>query len=275
MRAYEVQPYSLSDFLVDRAIDLHFRIFGDPEVPTVMHVTHAKAGSTWIAHLLARLFRSRCAPRGENVALDHKLKDHIFEPGRVYAAMFLTRGEVDAHAELAGARRFVVIRDLRDTLVSLYFSLKVSHGAGHRMVDTMRETLDTLSEEEGMLQLVNHRLHRIAALQASWIGGDDIVVRYEDLIANPAETIQSVLINRLQLPVTARAVSRAVRRTHFQKVFKRKLGDKNLRSHGRTGMPGDWRNHFTPEIRRQFEQRYGDLLVASGYEQDDQWASVA
>jgi Sulfotransferase domain len=271
----EVGYYGPSDFFIDRMSDLRHWIRGDPDVPTLIHVTHAKAGSTWIAHLLARLFRSRCAPRGENAAQGCPFADYVFERGRVYSAVFLTRDELEAHRELDGASRFVVIRDLRDTLISLYFSLKVSHPSGHRLVDTTRETLQDLPEEKGLLYLIENQLHRIAALQSSWIGHDDLVVRYEDLITNPFATLEGALIEQLQLPVSAAALQRAIRRTHFQNVFKRRLGDERIESHGRKGLPGDWRTRFTAEIRRRFAEKFGNVLTATGYEADDRWVEAA
>jgi Sulfotransferase domain len=240
-----------------------------------MHVTHAKAGSTWIAHLLARLFRSRCAPRGESVAEGGSLADYVFEPGRIYSAMFLTREEVVAHPELMGTPRFVVIRDLRDTLISLYFSLKITHPDGYSLVEATRVTLQNLTEEEGLLYLIENRLRRIAALQCSWIGYGDLLLRYEDLVTNPLVTLETALVDRLRLPISRPSLRRAIRRTHFQKVFKRKLGDENVNSHGRTGLPGDWRRHFTPEVRRHFAQRFGEVLISTGYERDDQWVRAA
>jgi lipopolysaccharide transport system ATP-binding protein len=275
MRAYEssneVGHYGLLDLFIDRMSDLRYRIFGGPGALTLMHVTHAKAGSTWIAHFLSRLFRGRCAPRGENVAGGVSLADYVFEPGRVYSAMFLTREEVAAHPELTEVPRFVVIRDLRDTLISLYFSLKISHPTGHSLVGATRATLQNLEEEDGLLHLIENRLHRIAALQCSWIGSGDLVLRYEDLVTHPSATLGAALIDRLQLPISRTSLHRAIRRTHFQNVFKRKLGDENVNSHGRTGLPGDWRRHFTPSVRRHFADKFGEVLISTGYERDDQW----
>src|SRR6187397_986697 len=124
MPAPVIRPYGRIEAAFDRLRDWHRRIVGDPAVPTLLHITHAKAGSTWIVHLLERLFGRRCAPRGKGVAeaTGGDLSRHVFEPGRVYRGMFMRREDVLAHPELADARRFVIIRDLRDTLVSLYFS---------------------------------------------------------------------------------------------------------------------------------------------------------
>jgi len=189
--------------------------------------------------------------------------------------MFLTRDEVTAHAELEGVSRFVVIRDLRDTLISLYFSLKVSHASGHRLVDSTREMLQDLSEEEGLLHLIENNLSRIAALQTSWLGHDDLVLSYEDLITNPISTLKNALIERLRLPVSVAALERAVRRTHFQKVFRRRLGEEQIESHGRQGLPGDWQARFSPTVRRRFAERYQDVLKVTGYETDDRWVDAA
>lgn len=269
MRAYKssfgVGEYGLKDFVIDRVSDLRSRVCGYPEVPTLLHITHAKAGSTWIAHLLSRLFGTRCAPRGVS------LTDYVFKEGRVYSGMFLTRDEVEAHPQLARVSRFVIIRDLRDTLVSLYFSLKVSHSVASEFVSKERVTLQDLSEEEGLLHLIQNRMQRVAAIQRSWFGQDDLVVRYEDLVADPYATLELALIDRLKLAVPRHALRRAIRRTHFQNVFKRKMGVEDVKSHGRNGLPGDWRNRFTPSIRRQFAERFGKTLIDTGYEQDDQW----
>ena len=209
------------------------------------------------------------------VARGGRIVDHAFEPGRIYSSLFLTRDELLSDEELSNAVRFVVIRDLRDTMMSLYFSLKLSHPTGHELVETTRETLQRLPEEEGLLHLIENRLQRIAELQSSWMGHDDLVLRYEDLITNPLPTLESALIDRLRLPLAKRALNRAIRRTHFQTVFKRKLGDEKVDSHGRKGLPGDWRAHFTPEVRRQFVSKFGPALIVTGYEQDDSWVLAA
>ena len=68
-----------------------------------------------------------------------------------------------------------------------------------------------------------------------------------------------------------RAVERAVEGSRFETVFKRKLGELDEKSHGRQGLPGDWRNHFSPRVRRAFHERAGELLITAGYEKDATW----
>ena len=246
-------------------------------VPTVVHATHAKAGSSWIRDILAVIFREHVAPRGPWVAKDTggDLSKHVFEPGRIYPAMFMTREEVLAHSELDGAARFFVLRDLRDTLVSLYFSLKVSHPldeSGKKKAE--RETLQALSMEDGLLHLIERHLRRVSTIQRSWLDCGEIVLRYEDLLKDDVLMITDLIRNRLGVKVSSLRIAQAVKRRRFESVFKRKLGSEDVSSHGRKGEPGDWKNHFTPAVCDAFRERYGDLLIASGYEKDGRWAEA-
>jgi hypothetical protein len=55
----------------------------------------------------------------------------------------------------------------------------------------------------------------------------------------------------------------------------RKPGKEDQSSHYRKGIAGDWRNHFTPEIEKEFKAKYGDLTVKMGYESDTNWGIEA
>jgi hypothetical protein len=244
---------------------------------TLIHLTHAKAGSSWIYHILTDLFPDRIAPRGRLVAeaTGGDLSKHVFAAGRVYGAMFMRAGEFDAHPELANALRFVMIRDLRDTLVSLYFSVKISHpldAEGKKQRE--RETLQSLSEEEGLLHLVETQLGRVAEVQSSWLGRDELLYRYEDMLPRDYTLLRELLIERFRLPITEKALRRAVGKYSFEALYKRKLGEENTSSHGRQGAPGNWRKHFTPRVSETFAQRFGQLLIDTGYERDLAWANL-
>lgn len=250
------------------------RVFGDRKAATLVHVTHAKAGSTWIRNLLRELFRTRVTERGRLVAsgTGGDLSKHYFSPGKIYPAMFMTREQFLAHPELKNVNRFVVIRDLRDTFVSLYFSLKVSHPPmedGHIAIE--RDKLQGLTEEEGLLSLIERRGRRVAAIQTSWLNANELVLRYEDIVKNPQGVFEELFLRKLGLPLSRSKLARAVRKVSFETVFRRKLGVEDVKSHGRRGLPGDWRNHFTPKIRERFAERYGEILIATGYENDSAW----
>ena len=48
-------------------------------------------------------------------------------------------------------------------------------------------------------------------------------------------------------------------------------GEEDVTSHFRKGEAGDWANHFTPEIKRAFKDRFNDVLLETGYENDGRW----
>jgi lipopolysaccharide transport system ATP-binding protein len=244
---------------------------------TLIHLTHAKAGSSWIYRILRELFPERIAPRGRKVAeaTGGDLSRHVFEPHRIYAAMFMRADEFDAHPELSDALRFVVIRDLRDTLVSLYFSVKVSHpldAEGKRQRE--RETLVTLSTEDGLLHMIDTQLAGAAELQRSWLGRDELFYRYEDLLLRDYTLLRELLIERFRLPITEKALRAALGKYSFESQYGRKLGQEDASSHGRQGAPGNWHKHFTPRVVEAFAERFGQVLIDTGYERNLDWAKL-
>jgi lipopolysaccharide transport system ATP-binding protein len=51
----------------------------------------------------------------------------------------------------------------------------------------------------------------------------------------------------------------------------RSKGTEDPVSHYRKGIAGDWRNYFTPRVADAFKKRFGDILIAAGYEKDLNW----
>ena len=238
------------------------RFTGSASVPTLLHLTHAKAGSSWVTIVLRELFGENVAPRGTRIAeaKGGNLDQHVFEGGRIYPSMFMTREEVLAHPELNGCKRFVVIRDLRDTLAALYFSLKISaHSEDGGAAGELQDAILFENEEAGLLQTLDSRIARIAAIQKSWLNQGEIILRYEDLIENNFDLLRDAFIQRLALPVTESALSSAIRNAPEER--------------GRRTGAIDWRNHFTPKVRERFAEEFGQTLIDAGYEKDLAWAS--
>jgi len=237
--------------------------------PAIVHVTHWKAGSQWLHNILIR-----CAP---DLVVAPRLRQDQFlywpiQGGKVYPTVYVTRQQYDGVRLPAGSQRFVVIRDLRDTLTSAYFSMKISHPVSDNGLADLRATLVSMDQEAGMLHLMDHWLPGCAAVQRSWIEAQEPVIRYEDLLENDLEILEPLLIDRLGLNVTRAALREAVIACRFHALTRgRARGVEDVTAHERKGVSGDWRNHFTPALVRAFKNRFGGLLVASGYEQDLQW----
>lgn len=237
--------------------------------PTIFHVTHWKAGSQWINQIL-----HDCAPDAivPPQAGDVQFVHWPIQKGKVYPTLYVTKQEFDRVKVPEGSRRFVVIRDLRDTLVSAYFSFGISHSATEPAVAGLRATLNRLDREEGLLYLIREWLPRCAHIQASWFEAGERLIRYEDLLASDLEILEPLLLDECGLPVTRERVREAVQKNRFENVTgRRRRGEEDVTAHQRKGVAGDWRNHFTDRVKEAFRLRFGVLLIATGYERDLEW----
>ncbi|NEP84761.1 MAG: sulfotransferase domain-containing protein [Okeania sp. SIO3B3] len=274
---------------------------------TIFHVTHRKAGSQWVAEIL-----KHCSSP-ERVVLPkteerHFLNDPL-QPGGVYLTVYIDRVMFDtvtasfAHPH----RKFVIIRDLRDSLISHYFSLRYSHKLLDAEMERTRHWLSRHTVETGLQFLIgtgnvpsleefihldnhyrsinfaqlpqsdfvawlSHRLVRIAYIQLTWLALplDYLLIRYEDLVTDEYRYFTDI-IHYCQLDVDLKHLRNVITRNTFHAVTGRKPGQQDILIHQRKGIVGDWRNYFTSRVKDAFKQRFGEILVKTGYESNLDW----
>lgn len=237
--------------------------------PTVYHLTHWKAGSQWIKQILID-----CVPElvVEPQVGEVQYRNWPIQPGRVYPTLYLDKREFEARAQPGPARRFVVVRDLRDTLVSAYFSFKISHGEIDPAVTRLRAALASASEEDGLIYLMDEWLPGCARIQLSWAESGERLIRYEDLIERDLEILEPLLLGECALPVPRERLRAAIIANRFaSQTGGRQPGVEDRNAHQRKGVSGDWRGHFTRRVKQAFKARFGGILVATGYERDLDW----
>jgi len=267
---------------------------------TVFHLTHVKSGSQWVAEILKHSAPERFVPARARIG--HVVDDPI-RPGGVYPAVYLNRRDFESSVGEAAAdkRAFFVLRDLRDTLVSLYFSLKLSHAVTNSFQSRLRKHLAGASEERGLLDLIdqetrgismqeflalpvsaqfswveNHEAPagwiaaQIADIQRSWVRTSILCIRYEDLIANEQEVFREI-IEHCQIGVAPATLHAIVHHNNFERATGRRRGEEEPTSHLRKGVAGDWRNHFSERVKDEFKKTFGSLLIETGYERDLEW----
>ena len=88
--------------------------------PTIFHITVYKAGSQWIYNILLQCVPERLVPPKVDSA--QFVVDEII-PGKIYPTIYLPRTLFYKKSIPSRSKHFVVLRDLRDILVSGYFSL--------------------------------------------------------------------------------------------------------------------------------------------------------
>ncbi len=231
--------------------------------PTIFHITHWKAGSQWVYKILRECVPDLIvAPQVyETQFLCEKLQS-----GKVYPTVYITKEQFDNVELPVDWRRFIVFRDLRDTLISGYFSMKVSHPVVDQRIMYRRQKLLDLSLEDGLIFLIDEWLINSAMIQQSWLDAGEPFLRYEDLIANDLEILPPVLLNDCQLPVSSEKLEEVIVANRFDKLSGgRAPGQEDITSHARKGIAGDWKNYFTPRVERIFNAKFGDLLDRAGY----------
>jgi len=232
--------------------------------PTVFHITHWKSGSQWIHRILLDLAGPRVVAPQVN---ETQFLERPLVAGGVYPTVYVTREQFDSVPQPGPYRRFVVIRDLRDTLVSGYFSIRYSHPMIASELASWRDRLAALSTEDGLLMLMDEWLPLSARIQESWLRAGEPLIRYEDMLADDLGVLDRVLIGQCALPVTPAQLQAAVARNRFEALSGgRKAGEEDLQAHERKGICGDWKNHFTPRVTNVFLERHGELLARAGYD---------
>lgn len=232
-----------------------------PDEIAVFHITHQKAGSQWINRIFHALCYDRLVLPEVESASSHErpiegvqfLKQPV-GPGKIYPTLYVTR-EQFAEARLPRHnRRFIVIRDPRDTLVSAYFSYKLSHTLNSDWMHDCRVHLNRVSLEEGLLFILDNWLPTIATFQWSWAASGEELIKYEDLLKNDEAILERVLLQHCRLPVERERFLEVVRSNRFESwTGGRKRGQEDVASHERKGIAGDWANHFTPRRGRVSE----------------------
>lgn len=264
--------------------------------PTIFHITHPKAGSQWIMQVLHECVPERFVKPLPQV--QHFL-NHSLLPGMFYPTIYLncqdfytviapwrvgsdlsvwSRSNFRSYSRnwlLFGFQRqpyktFVVIRDLRDTLISLYFSLRYSHPVLDEKISGQRADLMEMTDEEGLLYLVKNKLSKYKYIQTSWLGEKTLLVKYENLIADEAAVFQKI-IDHCEIQVSPKHLQNVLERNNFQARSGRPKGVEDISSHHRKGIAGDWANHFTDQLKKEFKVLFGKTLIETGYEKDLEW----
>jgi lipopolysaccharide transport system ATP-binding protein len=232
--------------------------------PTLFHITHWKAGSQWIHEIL----QACCGPRLVTPQIDNaQIVQRPIKQGRVYPTCYATREEFFSIKLPVDYKAFVVIRDLRDVLVSGYFSIRYSHPQNDVRLMRWRHEVARRELKSGLCYLMDEWLHFSAEIISSWLAPPPGIrlLRYEDLLVGDSAVLHKLLIEDLGLPMDPAVLSCAVESCRFENMAKRIRGEERQTDHRRKGVAGDWRNYFDQHLAEKFDRRYGEILAKAGY----------
>jgi hypothetical protein len=212
-------------------------------------------------------------PRGP-AAYQEALAAGGLRDNHIYPAVMLPWTQLHLERCEHPYRVLYVQRDPRDLLVSRYYSMKYSHGP-MPSVNQHRPLLLQKDEEQGMLQVMDSTFSGLVNLMLSHLdkGEENFCSAFEfgTITRDPFSCLNGFLRwcgweipePRLRNLLDARSFA------HLSGG--RKPGHEDQRHHYRKGITGDWRNKFTPAIRKEFKKRFAKALIELGYERDEDW----
>ena len=188
--------------------------------------------------------------------------------GPIYGASY------DDWAANAGPqdRALVVLRDPRDLVVSLVFSLGFSHVPSN-ITQLLRSPISAASDQDRIrigIYLLTQWADRMKSWGTARTGTQEHVINYHRLIASPHDEFTSIC-RFLDWDIEPRVLRRVVHRYSFETRTGRSPGEVNPFSHLRKGVAGDWRNYFSRTLGEEFESTFPHLLAELGYERDGSW----
>ncbi len=205
-------------------------------------------------------------------------------------------------------RGFHVIRDPRDLVVSGYFWHQADRDpADNRINPWNAERRNRLraaaNQEEGLLLEIEFAACYCAAMSEwDYLQPTICETQYEAMIVDPlaffttaltflglpvvdhvGTAVWGIKLNQLAFRLFHRPLMRlqtlpkpTLKVILARLAFERSSGGRPTGTAApgqkyRKGIAGDWRNYFTPRVAAAFQERYGALLLARGYETDSNW----
>lgn len=162
-------------------------------------------------------------------------------------------------------RGVVVIRDLRDCIVSLYHFMRTNHFIG---VHGPHHIFDDIEDMYFQYYLVHfwNRICSPAALPEGYLKLGWPMVRYEKLIDQPEKELRR-LFDRWGVDVSDEKIADGVQKNTLDSLRKGKgkTQDNIEVSHFRKGGYGNYKDELPGKVLSDIETRFGDYLRRWGY----------
>jgi len=257
---------------------------------------YPKSGTTWAARLFAEIFR---CPVAGFLGSDH---DEIAKEGDDRDApysLYKSHAQAQRIAQHPSNNAIYITRHPFDVAVSLaYHHFEFSYGyprlrdmlrpmpAGIRIHEMLRRCRKQLVPAESHATKLKIAVNALCAgdcfvnpvLSKSWPeqvrpfidwqsnAPAPVVIRYEDLLANPAAACEKVYAH-FHYVCSAETIQQAIDNQSFEK--KRKEGERNTK-HLRKGQAGSGMQELSAHCRERILDECGDVMSALGYTEDSQ-----
>lgn len=178
-------------------------------------------------------------------------------PGVVYSGF---RHYPSFNMRLGDSKVVLLVRDPRDMMVSLYFSIMKSHiiPDGNESLRRAREQIPGVSIDEFVLQRAPGYVATFRRYRNKLDGTHRRVYRYEDVIYDKADWLAD-MVSFTGLPTQAREIQRIAKR------HDKRPEQEDISSHIRQVHPGNFRKKLSWETILKLNDATGEFLDAFGY----------
>lgn len=265
-----------------RACRAGFRQFGHMYPQKILFIAGLpKSGSTWLEKMVSSCpgFHELLIPEANIYDLtaggchDFDLPSDTFS--RFTNMLVATKMHVHGsphNVELlhsAGVKYVILYRDLRDVAVSYFFYVRQTPWHPEYPIYA------GLSVPKGLEIFADRTLLAYVDWVRSWHKNRSpkmsVELRYEEILLDAVSAMTRVF-ELFELDTSPDTVKEIVETHSFRRLSGgRSQGQENKSSFFRKGMSGDWKNHFTPDLKELYKELIGDFLIEFGYEQSYSW----
>lgn len=229
-------------------------------------VSFGKSGRTWLRVMISRLYQ-QVYDLPEDVLIGF---DNFHNMDNRVPRLFFTHdnyigdytGNTDTKVDFYNKKVLLMVRDPRDVAVSQFFQWQfrmpaekkllneyLPHGVDSSIYEFVMHKGGGLPKIIGFLNVWAREAGKLRALS---------VIRYEDMRANPHETLSQVA-RFLDIPADAARIQEAVDYSSFENM-KKKEADNSFRMSGARMAPGDKSNPDSYKTRRAKVGGYRDYF---------------
>jgi hypothetical protein len=254
----------------------------EPSSNSFMLLTMVKAGSSYAGEIFQEVFRRHgydlFDPTAIAFAQGFDVDEFIgqqaarFCEPRCFFGPFRNR-EAGLAAQISPARQILHIRDPRDCITSLYYSLRYSHpvpsGADEAQFLGMRRSLEAMTLDSFVRNVLYNDLfdmhgysRNLATFcQLKEVRHDTILSKYEDMVMNFPDWLLGI-VGQFGIDIDGGVIGEIVDRTNFLVNLR---VQENPYNHKRQILPGDYKRKLAAKTQRLVTDFFAAELEYFGY----------
>ena len=247
----------------------------------LIHCSYHKCLTVYFRRIMDAVF-NRCLPWGPGYRHYNSHLEDFYDDFHAHRVTSINNRALDLE-RLGRFRISRFIRDPRDLIVSGYFYHKRGaedwatiasptsadwYFANGFVPEGLRDDgssfaqyLQSIPEEEGLLAELEFRKHHLESM-ALWPAEhpDIVTYRYEDIVGNEVAVFRDLF--------DFYGLSSLERRLAIWFSRRYSIRKRSADPHIRNPASGQWRQHFTPRVRKMFDSEYSGLIRQLGYPVD-------